>query len=218
MHKKIEELEKKIVECACAKIAECGIESISTEEMGQVTDMIKDLSEARFHEATTKAMEEAEEYYDDDKAGYDNYRYMRTGRYAPRGRGTYVGRGGYTPEMYTHMMDEPREYPSGYPVSNGTMGGNTAGQRSANGTSGDGGRYGYSMPTDDYGRTYESYRNRKRAYTENATSGNKEMMEKSAKDHLDKVVVNIREMWQDVDQPMKQEMRQSLMNLLNEMA
>lgn len=215
MHKKIEELEKKIVECTKAKIDECGLEGIDTEELGQVTDMIKDLAEARFHEATTKAMEEAEEYYDDDKMGYDNYRYMRTGRYAPTGRGTRVGRGGYTPEMYAHMMDEPREFP-GYSPTNG--GGAYSNGSGANSNGRDGGRYGYTQPTDNYGRTYESYRNRRRAYTENATSDNKQMMEQSAKDHLDEVVVNIKEMWLDVDQPMKQQMRTSLMNLLNEMA
>lgn len=203
MHKKIEELEKKLVECTCAKIEEMGLEAISTEEMGQITDMIKDLSEARFHEATTKAMEE--ELEDDGPMGYDNYRYMRTGRYAPRGRGTYVGRGGYTPMM----MEEPFPDNSGYPMDD---------RRSNDTTSRNDGRYGYTMPTDNYGRSYDTYRNRKRAYTENATADNRKMMEQSAKEHLDEVVMNIREMWRDVDQPMKAQMKQSLMTLVNEMA
>lgn len=211
MHKKIEELEKSIVEGACAKIKECGLESISTEEMGMVTDMIKDLAEARFHEATTKAMEEAEEYYDDigEKMGYDNYRYMRTGRYAPKGRGTYVGRNGYTPMR----MDEPDF--QGY-----TDGGydRSDSQRSTGNSGGNNGRYGYTMPADNYGRTYDEYRQHRRAYTENASSDNKHMMEESAKEHLDEVIMNIKEMWRTVDQPTKQQIRQSLMNLLNEMA
>lgn len=219
MHKKIEELEKKLIECTLAKIEECGLESIDTEELGEVTDMIKDLAEARFHEATTKAMDEAGEYYDDmgDKMGYDNYRYMRTGRYAPTGRGTYVGRRGYMPEHdYPVMYDG-----MGYTEPGSRSGGGSdmgRGQSDAGRSGRDGGRYGYTMPSDSYGRTYDTYRTRRRAYTEEKTADNRRMMEESAKEHLDEVVMNIREMWQDVDQPTKQHMKASLNKLVNEMA
>lgn len=207
MHKKIKELEKKIIECTLAKADECGLEAIDTEELGQITDMIKDLAEARFHEATTKAMEEAEEYYDEmgDQAehgrmGYDNYRYMRTGRYAPKGRGTYVGRGGYTPfyEGRDDRMD----------------GGERA--RYVNGDSN--GRLGFPMPSNGYGRAYDEFTERKRAYQANQSADNRRMMEESADKHLDEAVITIKEMWADVDQPMRQKMKEKLTKLIHDMA
>lgn len=223
MHKKIKELEKKIIECTLAKADECGLEAISTEELGQITDMIKDLSEARFHEATTKAMEEAEEYYDEmgDQAehgrmGYDNYRYMRTGRYAPKGRGTYVGRGGYTP-MYNFPMYDG--YTDGRSASTGRGGEYMGGsERYAGSASGNNGRLGYSMPSDRYGQSYGEYADRRRAYQSDQSAENRRMMEESANKHLDEAVVTIKEMWADVDQPTRQKMKDKLTKLVNEMA
>lgn len=226
MHKKIEELEKKIIECTLAKAEECGLEAIDTEELGQITDMIKDLAEARFHEATTKAMEEAEEYYDDmgDQAehgrmGYDNYRYMRTGRYAPKGRGTYVGRGGYTPMERDYMpyYDDGMGYtePS---ASRGRGGGNMGGtERYSDRSSGYGRRMGYSAPTDDYGRTYNEYRNMKEAYMGDKSADNRRRMEDSAKKHVEEAIDNFEEMTSIVDQPTKHEIREMLVKFVNEL-
>lgn len=216
MHKKIEELEKKIVECTLAKAEECGLEAIDTEELGAITDMIKDLAEARFHEATTKAMEEAEEYYDDmdehgGKMGYDTYRYMRSGRFAPKGRGTYVGRGGYTPTPYMPMYGDGM----GYTASNDPMRG---AERYTDRSSRDDGRRGYSMPSTDRGRYYDEFANHRRNYTENQTADNRRMMEDAATRHVDEFVASAREMWKDVDQPTRTKMKESLVKLVNEMA
>lgn len=207
MHKKIEELERKIVEGACAKIDECGLESISTEEMGQVTDMIKDLAEARFHEATTKAMENPEEFYDDEgKMGYDNYRYMRTGRYAPTGRGTY--RPGYTPMV---MDDFP-----GY--TDGRYNGSSGYESMPRTTTGVNGRMGYPMDSTPVGRTYAEYRDRRRSYTENQTQDNRKMMEESADKHVDETIATFKEIWEDVDQPHRMKMKEKLTRLVQDMA
>lgn len=127
----------KNIHCMIEKLAECakceiekGIEQVNTEEMGEVTDMLKDLCEAEYYAKIAKAMEKAEEEdkkedeymlkrfkeefgeEDGEKRYYDNYRYAN-GRFAPKGRGSYEprrsGRRGYeepmymmTPEMY-HM-------------------------------------------------------------------------------------------------------------------
>lgn len=209
MHEKIEELEKKIIECTLAKAEECGLENIDTEELGQITDMIKDLAEARFHEVTTKAMEKEQEY--NEKMGYDNYRYMSSGRWAPKGRGTYSP--GYTP--YPYMMDEPREFP-GYTEAGDRS--SSINERGTRDSARYDGRMGYPMDSGIPGRNYTEYRDRRRAYTENQTAENRKMMEESAQRHLEELVEQAKEMYMDSDQPAKVKMRDTIVKLINEMA
>lgn len=90
------------------------------EILGEVVDMIKDLAsaeescmEAAYYENVTEAMENYEE--GDGKAGYDRWRYS-SGRFAPKGRGTY----GYVPPYMMNTVD-----PMGYTRTDGrTNGGN----------------------------------------------------------------------------------------------
>ena len=123
MHiKRIHEMIEKLTEVALCEL-EKGSEYVNTSEFGEVIDMIKDLSEAEYKSRISKAMEEAEE---DDKAEekyimkrfkeeygdeegerrfYDDYRYKRSGRFAPKGRGSYMPRKAYEEPMY-HMTPE----------------------------------------------------------------------------------------------------------------
>ena len=105
--------------CMIEKLAECaekqfdnGIESVDTAEMGQVTDMMKDLAEAMYYRTLTKAMDDSdpeeimemfERYGDGGRRYYDHYRYA-DGRFAPKGRGSY--RRGYDEPPYYHMTPE----------------------------------------------------------------------------------------------------------------
>lgn len=109
----------KRMHCMIEKLAECaekqfdnGIESVDTAEMGQVTDMLKDLAEAMYYRTLTKAMDDSdpeeimemfERYGDGGRRYYDHYRY-EDGRFAPKGRGTY--RRGYDEPPYYHMTPE----------------------------------------------------------------------------------------------------------------
>lgn len=109
----------KRMHCMIEKLAECaekqfdnGIESVDTAEMGQVTDMLKDLAEAMYYRTLTKAMNDSdpeeimemfERYGDGGRRYYDHYRYV-DGRFAPKGRGTY--RRGYDEPPYYHMTPE----------------------------------------------------------------------------------------------------------------
>ena len=115
MHKMIECLTEKAL-CELEK----GTENVDTCEMGQVVDMIKDLNEAEYKAVIVKAMkkadEEKEEYdkmllrelkeeygEDDGRRYYDQYRYA-SGRFAPKGHGSY--RRGYEEPPYYHMTPE----------------------------------------------------------------------------------------------------------------
>lgn len=127
MHiKHIHETLEKLSGYAC-KEASKAMEEINTEELGEVIDMVKDLCEAEYYGRIAKAMEESEkedeenakrimkemkEQYGEEEGErrfYDNYRYKRSGRYAPKGRGSYVGRRGYM-EMYMPEMNMPEMY------------------------------------------------------------------------------------------------------------
>ena len=122
-----------MIECLTEKALgelDKGVENVNTEEMGEAVDMIKDLCEAEYKAVIVKSMkkadEEEEEYNKEllralkDEYGeeggrryYDEYRYKTTGRYAPKGKGTYVGRRGYEEPPYYHMYpdrDMDREY------------------------------------------------------------------------------------------------------------
>ena len=123
----------KMIECLTEKALgelDKGVENVNTEEMGEAVDMIKDLCEAEYKAVIVKSMKKADEEEEGynkellralkDEYGeeggrryYDEYRYMRTGRYAPKGKGTYVGRRGYEEPPYYHMYpdrDMDREY------------------------------------------------------------------------------------------------------------
>lgn len=92
--KELNELKHDLVDAVKMEVAK-GLESIDTEEMGAVVDMIKDLAsaekncmEACYYESVIEAMGDS----DNERAGYDRWRYA-SGRFAPKGRGKY----GYMP-------------------------------------------------------------------------------------------------------------------------
>ena len=115
MHEMIEKLSE-AAECEFSK----GIENVDTCEMGKVVDMMKDLSEAMYYRTLTKAMQESDteeimemfdKYGDDGKRYYDMWRY-KSGRFAPKGRGT---RRGYEEPPYYHMTpDQYKEHDPEY--------------------------------------------------------------------------------------------------------
>ena len=87
------------------EVAKCeidkGIENVDTKEMGEVADIIKDLSEAMYYRTITVAMEDSEYGVDYDWEGRKGYRgQMRDskGRYMSRRRG-------YMPMMHDYDWD-----------------------------------------------------------------------------------------------------------------
>ena len=128
----------KNIHCMVEKLAECakcevekGIEQLNTEEMGEVTDMIKDLCEAEYYARIAKAMEKSEEedeaeekyfikmlkeqYKDEykemkeqygdeaDRRFYDSWRHA-DGSFAKKGTGEYRPRSYYRRRGYVEPM------------------------------------------------------------------------------------------------------------------
>lgn len=107
MHiKRMHEMIEKLTKCAEMEL-EKGIDKIDAEEMGEVTDMIKDLAEAEYYSKISKAMDESEYGEDYDYRGaYDEYE--RKGyRGQPRdSKGRYMSRRkGYMPMMRDYDWD-----------------------------------------------------------------------------------------------------------------
>ena len=115
---------KQIMECVKAKVDGIGIDNFE----GQNLDDLKDFTEIAKNIACfdkdyriVEAMEKSEdnedimrmlEQYEDypDRRFYDDYRYMRTGKYAPKGKGSYIGRRGYIEPPYLHMYPDYSDY------------------------------------------------------------------------------------------------------------
>lgn len=108
MHiKNIHSMIEKLSECAKVELDK-GVENIDTKEMGEVAEIIKELSEAEYYAKISKAMDEAEygEDYDyigayDERKGYRGQPRDSRGRYMRR-----RSRIGYNEPM---MYDERRE-------------------------------------------------------------------------------------------------------------
>lgn len=154
-----------LVGCAKAEFDKQGIEQVDTKEMGEVFDMIKDLSEAHYYRTLTAAMEESEYGEDYDENGpMEERRYYR-GR-ARDSMGRFKSRRGYDEmmdyqEMYPmeHYRDMDREHGRMYYSSGGGSG--SSGSNSMSGSMGSGTRnYGGDSGMRDYreGRSGQSRR------------------------------------------------------------
>lgn len=155
MHKWLMEQGK----CLKMEIEKKGIDNLTKddlEEAAYFSKVLKNLMCLEKDGKIVEAMEESEdnekimdkvEMYEDypERRYYDDYRYMRTGKYAPKGKGTYVGRRGYDEPMYHMTPDMYREHDARYyrdvdrdngrmyytPMHSGNMGMNTSRYESA---------------------------------------------------------------------------------------
>ena len=109
--KMMHEMIEKLTECAKHEMDK-GIEAVDTKEMGEVTDIIKDLAEAMYYRKLTEAMKEYEygedydEYgpMDDGRRGYIGKPRDSIGRYTSRRRDGR--RMGYEEPPYWHMTPD----------------------------------------------------------------------------------------------------------------
>ena len=119
---------KQIMECVKTKVEAMGIDNIEgqhLEELETWTEIAKNIvcydKDYNIIEAMEKSENEdnmrAIEMYEDypERRYYDNYRYKTSGRFAPKGRGSYMPRRGYDEQAYYNMTPEMYEkYPAEY--------------------------------------------------------------------------------------------------------
>lgn len=195
----------KNIHCMVEKLAECakcevekGIEQLNTEEMGAVTDMLKDLCEAEYYAREAKEMEKEEEdekkeneYFlkmlkeeygeeEGEKRFYSGQPRSRTsGRFMRRGDGR---RRGYEEPPYYHMSPEmykehdPEWYRdmdrvSGKMYYTPTSGGNSGGQ---SGSSMSGGNMSGNVGGSTRGYSDGFDDGQRRGYSEGYEQGNRD--------------------------------------------
>ena len=107
---------KQIMECVKTKVEAIGIDNIEgqhLEELEKWTEIAKNIVCYDKDYSIVEAMKEAEnddnmraiEMYEDypERRYYDDYRYKTSGRFAPKGKGSYMPRRGYDEPPYYHM-------------------------------------------------------------------------------------------------------------------
>lgn len=202
----------KMIECLTEKSLcelDNGIENVNTDEMGKAVDMIKDLCEAEYKAVIVKSMkkadEEEEEYNKEilralkDEYGeesgrryYDEYRYKTFGRYAPKGRGAYVGRRGFDEPPYWHR--EP-EYERDMDREDGRM-------------------YFTEPMESDYDRAKRMYTETKTIHSSNSTE-DKEHKMKALEKYMQELGIDISDMLNGMTEEEKDMMRTKLSTLVS---
>lgn len=208
MIERIEDMEECLIKFMDAQFADgvqCLAEGNNCMIAGQIIDMIKDLADAKkncykakYYETVTEAMEDFGEDEEDGRYGY-NGRRMANGRYASTGQ----GRPGYGRTMmpYPHMMDEPDEWNDHMRMGYTPTG---MGNRSQSGN-------------NSYGRSFDEYRNAKRNYTETRSPSDKQMMDDSAREHVNHAIGTLKEINETADDQLRMRMRTDLTNLINQL-
>lgn len=195
---------EKQLQTALSTVVSNGIfsDKVCGKELGELTDMIKDLAEtkkycweAHYYETVCKAMED---YDGGDYMGYNSNRYA-SGRYAPSGTGNLT-RSGFTPETMIHQ-----EKPKGWL---GVLESQS---------------YGYDLSDHErlmhgpYGTAYREYEDARKHYTETKSSEDKDHMNRKALEHMNNSVMTIKDIWKDADTTLRKEMKSSLTALVSDM-
>ena len=222
----LSELKKDLIKLMSAELHSKGVNDLDAEDCGKVTDMIKDLAEAKkycmeacYYESIVHAMEmsEKDEADEDDRMGYNNRRYA-SGRYAPKGRGRMMG--------YIPPMNRDAEYIDGYlhdPNFRGDMSygysanGNTSMLQNQNG---DNNRMGYvdpDMADDTNTMSYKEYKRAKRQYHESQSTMDKKSMDEKGMHAFNRSIDAMREIWKETDPALRQNMKAALTAFVGEM-
>lgn len=225
---KFDELKEEFMSTLCAAMKSRGLESMDTKEVGEAVDIIKDFSEAKkycmealYYQKVTEAMLS----YEEPRYGYNPNRYS-SGRYAPKGMGTrgYIdGNLGY---VMNPVYDEDWNS-TGYSSSNSRDGSMTSGRSNRGGNNGgnSGQSMGYSdwhmQPNEDYdqryGKSYNEFCKDRRYYTVTKSDEEKRKMDKHAEEHVQDIVVSVKDIWKDADPNLRKHMKDSLSKLISEM-
>lgn len=191
--KKYEEMSERLTTFAQAELLK-GVDCINAKELGEVTDMIKDLEEAArnhyeacYYKSVTMAMNNVPSYDEESVMGY-NHRHMSNGQFATAGHGHMVRGFHGTPEMnQQHYIDAYMRDPD------------------------------FKRNMSQYGQAYDNYLDAKRHYTETRSMSDKEMMNSEALRHVHDLARTSKEMWEEADPTLKRQMKEVLSNAVGDM-
>lgn len=207
---------EKLTECAKVELDK-GVEMVDTKEMGEVTDIIKDLAEAMYYRTLVEAMKESEygeeydEYgpMDDGRRGYRGQPRDSKGRYMSR-RGRRMGYDEPWNEVFDYnemerMRDMDRPHGRMY-YTDGTSG--TSGMTSEN----MGGQYSSRMQRDSReGRSGQM----RRGYMEAKETGkDKAEKMKELENYMKELSTDVTEMISDASPEEKSMLKQKMQVLM----
>lgn len=222
---KFDELKEEFMSTLCAAMKSRGLESMDTKEVGEAVDIIKDFSEAKkycmealYYQKVTEAMLS----YEEPRYGYNSRRYSN-GRYAPKGMGSY----GYTMDTVYNEDWESMGYSddSGRGGMSSEGSSNRRGNSRSNRSDNSGQSMGYSdwhmQPNEDYdqryGKSYNEFCKDRRYYTVTKSDEEKRKMDKHAEEHVQDIIVSVKDIWKDADPNLRKHMKESLSKLISEM-
>lgn len=207
MHKVAMEMGKWAMEKAKAH----GFDNLSAQDWDDLKDCMEAVKCAICADKDYRIVEAMDECEQEEKylgrMGYDNYRYAN-GRFAPKGRGSRMG---YMP--YLHMQDDDwvSEYPSNPELERNMY------------------RMGYHPDRSDmrmdgmnnrqsrYGETYDRYSENRRHYHDSKDAESKRKMDDSMKEYTEDIIRNMKEMWDDADASIRQQMKTDLTRFVQQM-
>ena len=225
-YKDICEAKKRLIESVKTKLNQ-GIESIDAKEMGEVTDMIKDLAEAEklckeacYYETVVEAMESGSEDPYNMRMGYGG---NRVWPYKPLlSEEPYIDRFLYDKDPENMRMgyrDSSRSNHGGnMNQSRDSMGRYTSDRGSSN-------RSGYDDPDwrmdsdmdPRYSEAYNKYKKARRHYTETHSQMDKKEMDEHANEHIADTIQTMKELWEDADPTLRKKMKADLTSLIGTM-
>lgn len=212
---KFDEMKEEFVSTLCSAMKSHGLEQMETKEVGEAVDIIKDFAEAKkycmealYYQKVTEAMLS----YEEPRYGYNNRRYGN-GQYAPKGSGSY----GYWDSKMGMVMDEDWNN-MGY--------NNTSSGRGR--TRSDNMNQGYYSNAQwepaggedydpRYGRSYNEFCKNRKFYTATRSEEEKRQMDKHAEEHVQDIIVSVKDIWKDADPNLKKHMKEQMTKLLGEM-
>lgn len=217
--KMMHEMIEKLTECAKVELDK-GVEMVDTKEMGEVTDIIKDLAEAMYYRTLVEAMKESEygeeydEYgpMDDGRRGYRGQRRDSRGRYmSNRGRRGYQEDFRMPPIYWDRDMDRDTMGKMYYTDGNSGTSGMTSGSTSGNMGS-TGGQYSSRMQRDSReGRSGQM----RRGYMEAKEEGkDKAEKMKELENYMKELSSDVTEMISDASPEEKSMLKQKMQVLM----
>lgn len=184
-----------------------GIECVDAHEMGEVVDMIKDIYEAENYCMQSKYYKSIVEAMNEGSYGYNPNRYVSSGRYASAGHGS---RYGYMPylegedyNMQQYLTGDPTEFADQMKLRFGYMDQNEPKMM--------------NKPVSTYGAAYDSWSDARKHYTKTGSSEDKERMEEHGKEHVDKAIISMRDIWSEASPELKRAMKTELSTLVDNM-
>ena len=189
---------------------EHGKECFDTNSCGAVSDIIKDMAEAKkecyeayYYKTVIEAMSKGRSSsYGEGSYGY-NHRHMDNGEFASSGRGHIVR--GYNHGPYMDQMPYIDAYVHDPNFEENMWDGNnmSMGYNPNTGTPNNSGGGNNRMGNSRNGEIYDNYRNAKRYYQSSKSSEDKAKMEEHCMKYMDSTLKNLKSMWKEADPSLK---------------